>query len=340
MRAHLLVRASLSLLPFAWIACSGRGEPKGPAPGGTSGSGVVQQTSAGATGTSSASTSGAGGAGGGPVGPVPDEADLPVALGTCPKLISGKVTFKIPGLPDRTVELRLSTKSSTLDGPLVVVWHGDAQTPKAALDEVLGSNYVAKIMAAGGIVAAPYNDTQAGPRVWHSSEGDFKVDDDFVLFDQLVACARSEVGIDLRHIHVAGYQRGGFQAAHSAILRSGYVASAVIYSGGIAGEPLEPKTGLAYPLIVVHGGETLDVTDLALGEASDALAKKASQGAAPFTVEHFTVICDHGNGPTLPTEMHAPAYEFQTDHPFGTIESPYGKSLDPPFPVYCSIAGP
>jgi len=339
MRLYRFVRASRSLVALAWVACSGRGEPKGPPPGGTSGSGVLQQTSAGATGSSSASTSGAGGAGGGPTGPVPDEADLPVAQDTCPKLISGKVTFKIPGLPDRAVELRLSTKSSTLDGPLVVVWHGGAQTPKAALDEVLGSKFVAKVMSVGGVVAAPYKDTAAGPRVWHSSEGDFTIDDDFVLFDQLVACARSEVGIDLRHIHVAGYQRGGFQAAHSAILRSGYVASAVVYSGGVAGEPLEPKTGLAYPLLVVHGGKTLDVTDLPLGEASEALATKASQGAAPFTVEHFTVLCDHGNGPTLVTEMHEPAYEFQLAHPFGTIESPYGKSLDPSFPVYCSIVG-
>lgn len=330
-RLALAIPALASLLGA--LACSGRDSPKSPPAGGSSGSGVIQTTST----TSTTGTSGAGGSGGGPEGPIPDEKDLPPVYGTCPKLVSGKVTFAINGLPSRDVELRLSSKSSTLDGPLVVVWHGDDQTPKAALDEVLGSKAVTKVMAAGGMVAAPYHDPKAGPRVWHSSEGDFKVDDDFVLLDQLVACARTEIGIDLRHIHTMGYQRGGFQAAHSTVLRSGYVASAVIYSGGVAGTPTEQRTGLAYPILVVHGGELLDVTDVAYGEASAKLAKLSAQGAAPFTVEHFTALCDHGNGPTLPIEMQIPAYEFLEDHPFGTVESPYGNSLDPPFPDYCSV---
>jgi predicted esterase len=317
------------LLLLALVACGDRERPAAPPGGGSSGSGVIQTTS-----TTVTTTSGSSGAGGSE-GPFPDAKDLPPVYGTCPKLESGRITFEVSGLVPRDVELRFSSKTSSLDGPLVILWHGDTQSPKAALDELLGSKLVTKVMAAGGVVAAPYRDTKAGSRVWYSSEGDPKTDDDFVILDQIVACTRAELGIDTRHIHVVGYQRGAFQAVHSAILRSGYIASAVVHSGGLAGEWAEQRTGLGYPFMIVHGGEMLDVTDQDYGASSVALGKLAFEGSPPFTVEHFTVLCDHGNGPTVAFDALPASYAFMMDTPFGTMTSPYGNDLGSDFPSYC-----
>lgn len=261
-------------------------------------------------------------------------------VGACPNLIDGKTTFALEGLAPRDVELRFSSKTADLDGPLVVVWHGEDQTPKGALEELYGSKLVTKITAAGGIVAAPSHDPKAGAKLWFSSEGDFTVTDDFALLDQIVACTRASLGIDLRHIHLVGYQRGGIQTAHAAVVRSGYVASVVVHSGGLSGDAKEAKPGLAYPFMIVHGGETLDVAEKNYGASSAALADLASQGAAPFTVEHPTILCDHGNGPSVASEVLAATHEFLLDTPFGTTGSPYGTNLPSEFPPYCSVLGP
>lgn len=317
--------------------CGDRERPASPPGGGSVGSGTAATSSS--TTTAATGSSGSGGAGGA-VGPMPDELDLPPIYGTCPNLTSGRVTFEISGLDARDVELRLSSKTETLDGPLVVVWHGGSQTPKAALDELLGSKLITKVMAAGGVVAVPYHDPKASSSIWHSSEGDAAVDDDFVLLDQIVACTRENLGIDTRHIHLVGFQQNGFQAAHSAVRRSGYVASAVVHSGGLSGDWVEQKPGLAYPFMIVHGGEALDVGEQNYGLSSAGLAKLAAEGSPPFTVEHFTVLCDHGNGSGVAPDVLPSTYEFMMDTPFGTTTSPYGSGLDDIYPTYCSGNSP
>ncbi|MBM4359724.1 MAG: hypothetical protein FJ096_16595 [Deltaproteobacteria bacterium] len=337
MRPPKIETLLLTSITLALVGCGDRERPANPPGGGSSGSGVTQTTVA--TTTSGGGTS-TGSGGGGADGPRPDDKDLPAVYGTCPTLASGRVTFDVSGLVPRDAELRFSSKVESLDGPLVILWHGEGQTPKGALDELLGSKLMTKIMAAGGVIAAPYRDTQAGPRVWYSSEGDPATDDDFVILDQIVACTRTVLGIDTRQIHVVGYQRGGFQAVHSAVLRSGYVASAVIHSGGLAGTWTEQRSGLGYPFMVVHGGEQLDITDQSYGAASGALAKRAFEGASPFTVEHFTVLCDHGNGPTVAFDALPGTYEFMMDTPFGTMTSPYGNDLADAYPAYCEGKSP
>jgi hypothetical protein len=57
--------------------------------------------------------------------------------------------------------------------------------------------------------------------------------DDLLVADLAIACAVDEMNIGISHIHVAGFFAGGKQAAQIAIRRSNYVASVVIYSGGL-----------------------------------------------------------------------------------------------------------
>jgi hypothetical protein len=124
---------------------------------------------------------------------------------------------------------------------------------------------------------------------------------------------------------------------HATILRSAYVASSVILSGGLTGMPVEKKLNQAYPLFIAHGGETNDIGTIAYGKESIALADLAVKGSDPFSVKHFTIVCDHGGGTDVAQDLAAVAVRFLEDHPFGTIDSPYGEKLPSVFPSYCHV---
>ncbi len=323
----------LGLLGWRWLAfaamiiaaaCSG----KRAAPPSGLDSGSANAVSGGPG--SSSSTGGMGGAGGANPGPKPDPKNFPNKNGVCPMSISGTVTYGVTGIGTRDAELRVGDAK---DGPLLVVWHGQIQSPSSAIAALAGD--VAKTLAKGGIVVAPYHDPAAGLTTWYASLGDFNNLDDFKVLDQIIACSL-ERGIDTRHIHMIGFQEGAVQAAHSAILRSGWVASAVIHSGGVEGTPKEPVPNLAYPFMIVHGG-TNDVGTLSWSGESKKLATLAAHGAPPFSTEHFTVICDHGGGAMVAPAVISATLQFMADTPFGTVNTPYGNALPAPFPKYCTI---
>jgi predicted esterase len=309
-------------------ACSGNRAP--PSGGQTGGSGVAQGSVGAGTTGSGGGGGGEGGAGGGNLGPKPNTKDLPAKHGLCPMFIGGTVTFGVDGIGTRDAELRVS---DIKNGPLWIVWHGQTQSPSSAIASLAGD--VATILAKGGMVVAPYHDPSAGVGTWFASLGDLNALDDFQVLDQIVVCAL-ERGIDTRHIHMIGFQEGAVQAAQSAVLRSGWVASAVIHSGALPGTLKEQITNLAYPFMIVHGG-TNDATTLNWNVESKKLGDLAAQGAPPFSTEHFTVMCDHGGGAMVAPGVISATLQFMHDTPFGTVDTPYGAVLPAPYPKYCAI---
>jgi predicted esterase len=282
----------------------------------------------------SGGSGGAGGAGGSAPAPAPD--DLPKVKGKCPMLVSGKNTFTIPGQEARSVELRFSGAADKYDGALVVVWHGETQSAKSVIDELVTTTELNAVLAEGGIVAAPERDAAAGASTWFTSGGLLGIEDDFVVMDQILACVLSQNGVDTRRIHVIGFQQGAIQAIHSAIVRSRYVASAVIHSGGISGMPKEQAAAATYPLMILHGGKNKDITTTDYASLSIELASLAKQGKAPFSAKHFSILCDHGAGPEVAKAAIPSTFDFLQAHRFG-VASPYGTKLPSGFPKYCAI---
>src|SRR5262249_18045972 len=129
---------------------------------------------------------------------------VPAATGPCPELTTGKLSFAPDGKP-RDVMIWVSEKAKTLDGPLVFFWHGNGGDPNeapAALGDALQA-----ITDMGGVVAAPYHDPYYTSLPWALCLGGTD-ERDLRVADEVLACTRTKVGVDMRHIHSVGFSAG------------------------------------------------------------------------------------------------------------------------------------
>jgi predicted esterase len=197
----------------------------------------------------------------------------------------------------------------------------------------LGQAAIDEVVRLGGMVAAPENTSMTGQNtgngVWYSG--------DFEFADQIVACAVQQLDIDTRHIHSGGYSAGGLQTVYMWYQRSGYLASAVSYSGGM-NSPIAPAMqdpSNKAPVIVAHGAMGSDVLILDFAQASaqwETLIKQAGG---------FYVDCNDGgahfNNYMRLTDLAPGVWEFFKAHPFkGTPVS----TLPAVFPKYCAVNAP
>jgi hypothetical protein len=282
-------------------------------------------------GETAAGGAGAGGSGGAPVMITgPDPAFLPVPTGVCPAFTDGTVMFAPAGIPPRNVQLYLDPATLATPGPLIFYWHGNGsspiQEPPYGLNPELGN-----IKAAGGMVVAPHSDN-TGQFSWHLTTGAGPLDD-LIVADEVLACALEAGFVDSNHIHSMGLSAGALNTVQMAYRRSGYIASAAIYSGGAVGGPPDNQdpTNL-FPLFMFHGGPTdivlLNFQDLTEGLHSELLA-----------TGHFSIICNHNQGHTIPVGQgeQTSIWRFLQEHPFGTNPSPYAAGLPEGFPPYCTL---
>lgn len=312
---------------IAAIGC-GDGEASGFA-GSSSADGATSSASASAS-TGASGTGGGGGegaSGGGPGPQAPAEQFLPKPFGTCPDFAASKATFSFDG-GSRDVLLWAPPAKGAQGGPFVVFWHGVGGSPTEA--QVALGSALDEIVAMGGVVAAPYHDPKAGQLPWYLALGGGPEDDVKVL-DEIVACAISERGIDVRRIHSVGFSAGAMQTIQVGWRRSGYVASIVPFSGAQVGaDPETQDPANRFPVMVVHGGPSDEVIINFATSAETYRTKLTEHG-------HFSFVCNHGKGHTVPSDIRGPAWRFLKDHPFGTAPSPYAAGLPAGFPSYCSL---
>lgn len=158
--------------------------------------------------------------------------------------------------------------------------------------------------------------------------------DDLLVADLALACAVQELQVDVSHIHVAGFSAGGKQAAQMAIRRSSYVASVVLYSGGLFPHQLDPyppfeEMDNKFASIVFWGGPS-DVVVTDNVQAAWAYYDFVSGNG------NFTIMCDHNRGHTVPPEGQAAAWRFFQDHPWDVSPEPYLSGMPPEVPGYCT----
>ncbi len=253
---------------------------------------------------------------------------LPTPTGTCPKLADGEVMFAPAGMEPRAVRLWLSDAAATMDGPLVFYWHGTGSSPEEALYG-LGASYVAQVVAQGGIIVAPAHDPAAGDFPWWLVLG--SREDDLLLADEVLACAIEQLGVDVTHIHTAGMSAGGLQTSQMSIRRSGYIASAAPYSGGLITAPPDQEPSNPLSAMIFHGGPS-DVVLLMFQQTSEMYQAVIEDRGG------FAFICDHGMGHSIPQgPAQAGVWQFFRDHPYGTKPSPYKDGLPKGFPAYCAL---
>jgi predicted esterase len=265
---------------------------------------------------------------------MPDPKFLPAATGPCPEFTDGYVMFHPDGV-DRRVLLYVSDAAKTLDGPLVFSWHSTLPNPEDAVSWI-GRDVIDEIEKQGGIVAAPASGHPNDVRPWDNIPmGAQNTDGDQRLMDEIVACATTKVGIDLRRIHAIGMSAGGLKTAQVSLRRSGYLASVVVYSGGLTESDHPPDQDPTNPFaaMILYGGPT-DISPVDGINYTDAsnryLDLLRSSG-------RFAFLCNHGGGHSVPQDSQASAWRFMQDHPFGTSPWPYAKQLPMGFLRYCSL---
>lgn len=255
---------------------------------------------------------------------------LPSITGTCPEIKNGLVSFKPDKLSKpRAVQIWVDPAAKGKKGPLVFYWHGTTSNPQEALTGL--GPAIKAITAAGGMVAAPTHDPEAGVFPWFLVEKPQSPRlDDLYLADEILACAIKDIGIDTRRIHTLGLSAGALQSTQMSYRRANYIASSVLYSGGLiidAPESEEPSN--RFSSMIFHGGPS-DIVVIKFQETSERFMADLQKK------DHFGFICDHQAGHIIPSDGVGPAWQFLSDHPFGA-SSPYRSGLPETFPAYCKL---
>jgi poly(3-hydroxybutyrate) depolymerase len=264
----------------------------------------------------------------------PDTKFLVPASGPCPEFRDGYVMFAPDGVQRRV--LLYATTKPNMKGPLIISWHSTLPNPEDAVSWI-GQRVIDDIKAQGGIVAAPASAHPNDRRPWDNIPlGAMNTDNDQRLMDEIVACAVEKVGIDVRRIHATGMSAGGLKTAQVSLRRSGYLASVVVYSGGLTEGDEPPDQDPTNPVaaMILYGGATdiSPVDGIDYTQASNRyLERMKARGS-------FAFLCNHGGGHSVPQDSQASAFQFLTDHPFGTSPSPYAMGLPDGFLRYCKLS--
>lgn len=262
-----------------------------------------------------------------PAGPA---ARIPEVTGTCPALATGDVTFAPAGMPPRRVKLVMPSAADQAPGPLVLYWHATGSSPAEAAYS-LGTTQAA-IVAAGGVVAAPYADPAAGQFEWFLVNQSPK-QDDFLLADEVVACLVAAHRVDPAHVHSMGMSAGALQTTAVSFLRASYVASVTTYSGGMPPGFTVPNQDPTnkFAALIFDGGPTDNVFNVDFQAASERYRTTLMADG------HFTAICNHGGGHSIPRDAAPSVWAFFQANGFGVSPSPYESGLPASFPAYCSL---
>ena len=318
--------SSGSLLPIP----SGAKGASPSATGSASGSADANMGTTGSSGTQSGAARGGGG--GATESSGPDPTMLPQVSGKCPTFQNGSTATVTTSAGSIEAQIWMGA-SGGQGGPLILYWHGTASSPQAEVPIAFDTS---ALEAAGGMIAGFVSSSRTGTptgntgdAVWYESDAAFA--------DQVVACAIEQLGISPRRIHTAGYSAGGLQTVYMWYGRSGYIASAISYSGGdavINKVAMEDPTNVA-PVVAAHGamGSDAFVIDFASASATWESDIKALGG--------FSIDCNDGGNHLDFFDKRAPglkpaALQFFLDHPFKTKPEPY-TSLPSAFPAYCHI---
>ncbi len=256
--------------------------------------------------------------------------DLPEASKPCPPISDGTIVFNPTGInAPRDVRIWMDPDTvDELDGPVVFYWHGTGGNPQEAVTG-LGELGISEILDAGGIVVAPTADPLAGVFPWYLVLG--QQQDDLLVADEVLACAHQQFGVDTTRIHSLGFSAGALHTAQMSIRRSSWIASVVLYSGGLifGAMPEFEEPDNDFPAMIFHGGAG-DQVVVGFKQASEDYQKYLTASG------DFSFICDHGGGHTIPDAQDS-VMQFFYDHPFGVTPEPYADELPDGFPAYCAL---
>jgi hypothetical protein len=249
---------------------------------------------------------------------------LPQVNGACPTLTTGMVT--VSGI---TVQVWAGTKSNT-PAPMVVYWHVTGGVSSEAVGGIgMPASVAQEITGEGGIIVSPQNSTMMGMNtgndVWYTG--------DFIIADQLVACAFQQYNLDPHRIYSEGGSAGALQAGAMLFQRSNYIASVLPNSGGYTIGGMDLQNPKHVPdIMTMHGAKGVDVVIVDFSQQS------LYEDGQVAKLGGFAVDCNTGLGHVeAPDSLKLNGWQFLKDHPFGVSPEPYANGLPSSFPSTCTI---
>jgi poly(3-hydroxybutyrate) depolymerase len=254
---------------------------------------------------------------------------IPAPTGTCPTFANGDVTFAPAGIPARHARVYMTDAAKTKHGPLIFYWYATGSSVQEA-SYSLGAT-LASIQAEGGIVVVPQADPSAGQFEWFIVNQSPKLDD-FLVADEIVACAAKNTMVDTTHIHAMGMSAGALQTTAMSFMRSAYVASVATYSGGLPSgfSPMVQDPANKFAALIFDGGTSDNVY------STDFKAASETYQSTLKSTGHLAPICDHGKGHSIPLDAAPSVATFFAANGFGA-PSPYSAGLPASFPSYCKL---
>ena len=263
-----------------------------------------------------------------PPPPIVEVADpvIPTPRGACPDFFvdpnireNDGLTFNPDGGARNALVWMDDSSVGTGERRGLYFWfHGTGGNPgQAAGGNGYGQAFIDDVIADGGVVVSPRN-VAGGQFPWYATAGN--EEHDFLLMDEVVACAVAELGIDPRRIHLAGYSAGAIHTTYASMKRDNYLASVALYSGGLyndsfPGIPAGPDNTLS--ALVIHGGPS-DSYAGGFFETWSRMYMDALQ-----LQDRLAVECNHGGGHQVFTALQPQVLRFFDDHPFGMSRSAY-----------------
>lgn len=249
---------------------------------------------------------------------------LPTPKGTCEDFRTGVMKFN-----GMQVQIWAGAPAAAPGGPLLIYWHGTGTSADEAVSG-FGQAGINDVMAQGGIVASFIDTTMqgsvSGGTIWYSGDLD--------VADEIVACAIEKQKIDVTRIHSSGYSAGGLQTGAMVTQRANYIASGLIYSGGVIAFGPGAGSSNVPPIMCAHGATGSDVLGLDFAMACESLETQTTMKGG------FAVDCNDGGAHIDILTRFAPAsfgYKFLTTHPYGTKPSPWMGMLPGDAPKNCKI---
>jgi poly(3-hydroxybutyrate) depolymerase len=250
----------------------------------------------------------------------------PVSSGECPTFEADeeKVGLVSHGL-DRSVKLLLPPGGAA-GKPVVFVWHPLGGTANYMINLLDLRGYAEVADAVVVVVSA----SGAYEYEW-AFAGDGADNDDLVLYDDLRTCLYEQLDIDLGRVSSIGFSAGALWTSFLSLHRGDTLSAILPFSGGT--DPIIPyETPAApFPALLNYGG----ADDLFGGGLVDFQETTLNFATSLTEDGHFTVVCNHERGHSVPPEGRDMMDLWLTAHVYGE-PSPFLQDISG-FPDYCSV---
>ena len=246
-------------------------------------------------------------------------------IADCPDVVSGMNTQFPSGGDERSFDVILPTNYTPKSAwPVLFAFHGINCDTTQLLDQ----HGLAQFADSHGvIIVAPQAQDLAGAIAFDAmSSAD--TNKDLLFFDDMLTCMSETLTLDPDRVWITGMSAGGMMTGMLIARRSGVIAAAAPFSGGINVDDVSNEHNM--PVLITWGG----ITDASHGQDFHTMSTEMIDTLSENG--NVMVVCDHQLGHYIEEGYWIWALEFLFDHPLGAT-TPYTKTLPDVFPSFCTI---